>query len=136
MIEFIVNGQTLLPASTCQQRSNTNDLFFLYKKLKKYIHYQYLLNFVSYLKKIKNFSWNFPQAICNKIVLFPYSFNLAVLEQLQESFKFISILSLYLHYLATFYLFFQINSPTILSISFSILFKYTFFIILLFFYLI
>jgi hypothetical protein len=55
-----------------------------------------------------------------------------LLEQLQQLFKLISILSLYLHYSATLYLFFQTNSPTVLSISLSTLFKYTF----LFFYLI
>jgi hypothetical protein len=41
------------------------------------------------------------------------------LEQFQQLFKFISILSLYLHYPATLYLFFQTNSPTVLSISLS-----------------
>ena len=45
---------------------------------------------------------------------------LVYLEQFQESFKLISILSLYLHYWATLYL------SAVLSISLSILFKYTF----------
>ena len=53
------------------------------------------------------------------------TFNL--LGHLQQSFKFISILSLYLHYSATLYFFFQTNSPAVLSISLSILFKYIFY---------
>ena len=46
-------------------------------------------------------------------------------------FKVISILSLYLHHSATLYLFFQTNTPAVLSILLSTLFKYTFLFILL-----
>jgi hypothetical protein len=65
-----------------------------------------------------------------------YSISLATypsLEQLQQQLiKVISILFLYLYYSTTLYLFFQTNTPVVLSISLSTLFKYTF----LFFYLI
>ena len=74
-------------------------------------------------------------SISHQTFSFPISIfsNTPPSEQLQQLLKLISILSLYLHYLATLYLFFQTNSPAVLSIHslfyLNILF-YSFFILL------
>ena len=69
---------------------------------------------------------------CASTTLYFYFDVSSTLRATPAVFKLISILSLYLKYSTTFYLVFYTNSPAVLSISLSTLFKYTF----LFFYLI
>ena len=56
-----------------------------------------------------------------------YNFRWLAVRATPAVFKLISILFLYLYYLTTFYLFFYTNSPPVLSISLSTLFKYIFY---------